>query len=144
MGLDMSVVLILVAILLCTSAAAALLWPKFLTSAKVPEVDAAKQSSTSRAEHEGNLHAKAKTNGIQDLNVLTTEARTRQMSLSDSGSNDSGPAAVSPQRRSASILPIPEWPTARWSKVLDASLPKKATSLVFEVESASRRQKHRE
>jgi hypothetical protein len=68
-------------------------------------------------------------------------SNTRQLSLSDSGSNESGPGAVSPWSRSPRVPSIPTWPEARWSGVVKGNISKHALCLVLVVQSGSRRQK---
>lgn len=145
MAVDLSDLVLIAFLLCCAGAAAVFVWPAVSKhSAHTPEVDnaTANQVSTKKSRLSGK-------DGTANESQTVTGSRQgvlteRQLSLSDSGSNDSGPAAVSPQRRSAGISPVAEWPEARWSKVIDAKLPKNAVAVVLQVISASRRQKQRE
>ena len=146
MALEMDNFILVLAVLCCIIAAAVLVGPVLRKDASTaPEVDQAAGHRLSAQDASSSMDDKTpdKKTGKPDA-VETAVLAERQPSLSDSGSNDSGPAAVSPQRRSTEILPVSEWPAARWSKVIDATLPKHAVAVILQVLSASRRQKQRE
>jgi len=144
MAIELNHFLAIVLLLCCVAAAAAVAWSALSKSGSTPEVVLGKaeignSSRTSSVSREYKAQGKHK-DAVTDSPDFSAG---RQFSLSDSGSNDSGPAAVSPLRRSAGIAAVGSWPEARWSKVFDASLPLKAIAVILEVISASRRQKQR-
>jgi len=145
MAIELNHFLAIVVLLCCVAAATGVAWSVLSKSGSTPEVvlekaEIGSSSRTSSISRESKAQAKQK----DAVTVNPDFSAARQLSLSDSGSNDSGPAAVSPLRRAAGIAAVGSWPEARWSKVFDASLPKKAIAVILEVISASRRQKQRE